>query len=526
MTMVSRNGNPGDLTGRPKWRGQTRAVALTAALAIGLAGCSSLPDWANPVEWYDSTFSEDAAPPPKSNSQAAAEAEAAKTAKAEAAQAEQSRQAASSSSDSGSFWPDWANPSKWFGDMFSDDSPPPPAQAAAKSEEKFPSLKTVPEKAPATMTKQERRKVSDSLVADRSASRYTDEELKAGGTASQVTAAPVKRVQPEAPAPKPVVAVQKPAAPKRIVNDPLASRRVSGKTSRMPKLASAAPQPAPVSAPKVVAAPVSPVAVVSKAPALKQKSGNPPPPAPLPPLVAPAPVAAKSSQTATALKPQLSAAPAPQPIQAPVGSQAVAPTFPTAGQGELARIFAASLAQSASTISTAPANSAFAAPVASPISAAQVNLPANVLEAYNKPLAPGAASVIVNPGQSFSTQPARAKSAKVVVQFSNGSARLNSKSRAVIRAAAKKFKEKGRGVIRVIGHASHRTRDMALTKHRLTNFNVSLDRANVVAKALMRYGVSAQSVRVEAMSDSEPVYFEFMPSGEAKNRRTEIVFES
>ena len=41
----------------PRTRGAGRGRAASAASALAtmllLAGCSSVPDWANPVEWYD-----------------------------------------------------------------------------------------------------------------------------------------------------------------------------------------------------------------------------------------------------------------------------------------------------------------------------------------------------------------------------------------------------------------------------------------------------------------------------------------
>ena len=215
------------------------------------------------------------------------------------------------------------------------------------------------------------------------------------------------------------------------------------------------------------------------------------------------------------------------PAAAPVRQAAI--SFPNAGQNVLAQVFAASLAQSASTVSTAPAHSTFSAPVATPLKPGQYQVPKIVLEAYNNPLTGTTpASTTVTPGQAltspfsvnraFNVQPGET----VVVKFANGSSRLSRKSRSLIRQAAKDYKARGKGLIRVVGHASHRTQDMDIARHRLTNFGVSLDRANVVARELMRQGVEASVVRVEAMSDSDPVFYEYMPAGEAENRRTEI----
>jgi flagellar motor protein MotB len=50
-------------------------------------------------------------------------------------------------------------------------------------------------------------------------------------------------------------------------------------------------------------------------------------------------------------------------------------------------------------------------------------------------------------------------------------------------------------------------------------------RADIVAKLLMQYGVPASKLIVIAQADSQPIYHEFMPSGEAGNRRAEIYLD-
>jgi len=42
---------------------------------------------------------------------------------------------------------------------------------------------------------------------------------------------------------------------------------------------------------------------------------------------------------------------------------------------------------------------------------------------------------------------------------------------------------------------------------------------------LMRQGVDASAVRVEALSDADPIYYEHMPEGQSHNRRAEIFLE-
>jgi flagellar motor protein MotB len=61
--------------------------------------------------------------------------------------------------------------------------------------------------------------------------------------------------------------------------------------------------------------------------------------------------------------------------------------------------------------------------------------------------------------------------------------------------------------------------------HKLVNFEVSVQRAEAVASHLIAVGVPKNRILVTAASDSEPIYYEFMPSGEAGNRRTEIFLD-
>ncbi len=111
--------------------------------------------------------------------------------------------------------------------------------------------------------------------------------------------------------------------------------------------------------------------------------------------------------------------------------------------------------------------------------------------------------------------------AALVLHFDNGSARVTVEERRKIAALASEHGAEG-GYFRVVGHASSRTRDLPLDKHVQVNFDVSLERANSVASALMRAGVTPDNMSVEARSDSEPLYYESMPASEAGNRRVEI----
>ena len=111
-----------------------------------------------------------------------------------------------------------------------------------------------------------------------------------------------------------------------------------------------------------------------------------------------------------------------------------------------------------------------------------------------------------------------------VIQFSNGATNLTKNERAILRKVVALHKERG-GSIRVVGHASSRTRDMDPVRHKMVNWSVSTSRANTIAKEFLRLGVSANNLYVGAMADNEPVYYEVMPSGEAGNRRAEIYID-
>jgi flagellar motor protein MotB len=77
----------------------------------------------------------------------------------------------------------------------------------------------------------------------------------------------------------------------------------------------------------------------------------------------------------------------------------------------------------------------------------------------------------------------------------------------------------------VIGHASERTKDLPIATHKLVNFKISGDGAQAVAKQLMRHGVQASAIVIEARGANDPLYFEWMPKGEAENRRADIYLQ-
>jgi outer membrane protein OmpA-like peptidoglycan-associated protein len=114
-----------------------------------------------------------------------------------------------------------------------------------------------------------------------------------------------------------------------------------------------------------------------------------------------------------------------------------------------------------------------------------------------------------------------------VVYFPGDGIALSKAARDQIRTAAEQFKASGAGgSIRVVGHASSRTSNMTVEKHLETIFKKSQDRANAVAQELIHQGVPAGKVLIDAVGDSQPVYYESMPRGEEGNRRAEIFVQS
>ncbi|MEE9318766.1 MAG: OmpA family protein [Rhodospirillales bacterium] len=124
--------------------------------------------------------------------------------------------------------------------------------------------------------------------------------------------------------------------------------------------------------------------------------------------------------------------------------------------------------------------------------------------------APGSAPLPLGPGVKVAT-----------ILFDNGSAKLKAHDKRILSAVTRLQRQRG-GTIRIVGHASSRTRNLPPVKHKMANFQISAARADKVYGELVRLGVKKGNIVIAAVSDQEPLYYEFMPSGEAGNRRTEV----
>ncbi|MBL95873.1 MAG: hypothetical protein CFH06_01751 [Alphaproteobacteria bacterium MarineAlpha3_Bin5] len=121
--------------------------------------------------------------------------------------------------------------------------------------------------------------------------------------------------------------------------------------------------------------------------------------------------------------------------------------------------------------------------------------------------------------------PLSPRSTKVAtILFGSGSSGLGVREKEILADVSQLQKQTG-GKVRVVGHSSQRTRDMDPVQHKMTNFRVSVKRANIVASELRRHGVDSEKILIAAVGDAQPIYFEVMPSGEAGNRRAEIYLD-
>ena len=107
------------------------------------------------------------------------------------------------------------------------------------------------------------------------------------------------------------------------------------------------------------------------------------------------------------------------------------------------------------------------------------------------------------------------------INFRSGSSSIEGKDILKIKKVMKLAKEKNARV-RIVGHASTRTKDMPPLNHKLANFNISDKRSQAVAQVFLKNKFPASMLITEAVSDSKPLFHESMPAGTYGNQRTEI----
>ena len=248
---------------------------------------------------------------------------------------------------------------------------------------------------------------------------------------------------------------------------------------------------------------MTPSAPVTTAPTFAGQVAAPPiqPPAPMP-----APEFA--SQVATApIQP-------PSPMPAPAAGS----SSPGGSATLVDQTYRSQLALSAPTVSTAPAG-----PTASPSLTGGQPGPLFSAAVGTAAAAPSSA-LPPRPLSRFDGNGSVVSYRAASLFFKTGSARISKRDRKKLREVAALQRQHG-ATLRIVGHASSRTRDLDPVKHQIANFRISVDRAHAVARALLRLGVPAGKLNIGAKSDQERVFYEFMPAGESGNQRTEIYIE-
>ncbi|WP_368413016.1 OmpA family protein [Dongia sp.] len=352
------------------------------------------------------------------------------------------------------------------------------AAASSASGGSVPDINSVPNAAPVPADLESG--VQPGLSADRANAQYTDETLMApGGTAAR----------PAAPAP---VASTVPASPAPAATPPAATAPAG---TPAPQVAGVSQQPLPATTPAVVgqypAPQMTPLGSVSQGYIGTPQPGSKP--------------LGGSGQNAYIVQPgAMPLASAPTVVATPVmvdySSVAAGGTYGYASYSPYQR--------------NNPAQAYYRSPygVTQPVAYGGA--------AFGQPVyaAPGFQSYA--PAAAVPPLPAAGQPVGVVF-FNNGSAKLGRDDARVVKQIAEMHRYYG-GVIRLVGHASQRTSNMNPYTQDQVNYNVSLKRANAIARALTRAGVPAALVQVAAAGSTTPVAPETMPAGEANNRRVEI----
>jgi outer membrane protein OmpA-like peptidoglycan-associated protein len=423
--------------------------------------------------------------------------------------------------------PDWADPTTWFGD----DKP-----TAADTSADTPDLANTPDKPGGGTSAADQKTIEDSLAADRAHAQYSGEALR--GNAERPAAPP-----PDAPATTSAVST-------KALSDATAASKPADDAAQPAAQAQAAPaqvdksvttEPAGTALPGTLPSVGTPEHPAAKPTASADPRLPPGAEAAVPPVaaveakpvkrtVASAPASGFRYIAATTIAPpdeQRGAAADPsgaamgfKPSAAPPLDPSVADFVPAA----IMQNYRSSASQAGAAIAQANRGDAAVKPVRAKRHEAAIGGP----EAMS-------GNVVANLGAitaGTSTKPSvyvnsMGLSASLVVYFHGDTAALNGDALSEVQDAAQKFRSQGgQGFVRVVGHSSSRTADMPVERHLELIYRKSQDRANVVAQALIRAGVPANKILVEAVGDSQPIYYESMPKGEDGNRRTEIFFQS
>jgi flagellar motor protein MotB len=111
-----------------------------------------------------------------------------------------------------------------------------------------------------------------------------------------------------------------------------------------------------------------------------------------------------------------------------------------------------------------------------------------------------------------------------VVLFNEGGTQISAEQRQGLGAVVREAKARG-ATARVVGHASPSRKPESSTSL-VNNFHVAMDRAQSVATALIRLGLPAAQVKVEADTSPDSVAdVANVPPGDAGLRRADVFLE-
>jgi outer membrane protein OmpA-like peptidoglycan-associated protein len=414
--------------------------------------------------------------------------------------------------------PDWVDPTTWFGDDSS---------TTANDNGQTPDLAGLPDK-PATSTADEQKQVAESLSADRSTTQYSADALR-GGTESAAAPPPDLARSQVASGSDSIPAAESKSASRRTAPAPAEQPR----TARVDRSVAQAPEgpsmpgtlPSPGSATRVasVAAPAEPAAADTSAPihsaadtsAPVQSAAAPPPG--MQPAVPPTPAVPQQVAWIAPSDAALGFKPSAAPPLDPSVSQFVAPSILQHYQRTAANAGLSSGGRAVAVASTR--STRLRKPRAAEMGEGGPETMTGAVVANLDALQPTTSTpnVYADP---------QGLPATAVVFFPGDSVYLNAEARAQVRVAAEQFKARGgQGSVRVVGHSSSRTANMPLERHLEIIFRKSQERAHAVVQELVRDGVPAGKVLMEAVGDSQSVYYESMPKGEDGNRRAEIFLQ-
>ena len=367
------------------------------------------------------------------------------------------------------------------------DTTPNTKNLAAGGASDYPNLATVPPPPVRALTADEREKLTQSLIADRTNARHTDEQLRAGF--SSVAAAPppppgepgaqpeqVAAAPPPSPTPVPPTAGAAPS-PASAGND-----TAGGKLGKLPPGQSAEPALASTGTgigaagekPALLPAGAAPRATQTGGKTSAQpgqglrKQGEPPEPGPMESSL-------EVPQARATPEPE-QIQPAPPPPQLPPTPKAATPPTPLVGG------LAAGGALAPMPLPQAKSSAGYEPPPAAP----------------ELPPVPPPTRTAADAGKGGAKPPARVGTPVAEIKFGADSTTLTDKDRQTLETVMPVYQQNP-GKVRIVGYAGGGSGAV----EQLDSYRTALDRAQAVASALTKEGIPSDKIQVEAAPQSE-----------------------